>query len=276
MPPDGACRRAPSGPYVRFRPVSGGLDVLLEPWHGGDVEIRFPTEPLPYQRRLIEALGCRVVVDPEAPYPGCQDCRPTQGSRSDVMPAAIAAHDVLRTRLCPIAGCPNEQPCRDHPDAGLAPRTVLKPKEDAAVARIDVPVKRKPVCVNHPDREAPNRGRYAYKCAECRQQQPPTPATPPPKPTIDPATVAGGHDRKPPLGGAVAKVPIRERPPLTPSRPVPKITLPSGEGYASKVAVVAKAAADVDAAVAASDVAERNLEGALLTFHELVEQLKDA
>lgn len=241
MPPDGACRRAPSGPYVRFRPVSGGLDVLLEPWHGGDVEIRFPTEPLPYQRRLIEALGCRVVVDPEAPYPGCDDCRPTEGSRSDVMAAATAAHDLLRTRLCPIAGCPNEQPCRDHPDAGLAPRTVLKPRE--------VVVKRKPVCVNHPDREAPNRGRYAYRCAECRQQQPPTPATPPPKPTIDPATVAGGHDRKPP----------------TPEPEEPKV--------AGKLAPLAL---EIDVLRAERQQLEEKWEAAWTAFMAAIDELKDA
>jgi hypothetical protein len=31
------------------------------------VEVRFPREPEPYQRRLVEALGGRIVIDPSAP-----------------------------------------------------------------------------------------------------------------------------------------------------------------------------------------------------------------
>lgn len=35
---------------------------------------------------------------------------------------------------------------------------------------VKVPVTRLPVCRNHPERDAPTRGRYAYLCGECRAE----------------------------------------------------------------------------------------------------------
>lgn len=47
-----------------------------------------------------------------------------------------------------------------------------------------VKVARLPVCRNHPDRPAPARGKYAYRCAECRTG-PTLAAVPDPVPTLD-------------------------------------------------------------------------------------------
>lgn len=195
-------------------------DPLLDTLHGlGPVEIRMRHEPGPSQRKLIEALGGRIVIDPSAPA-CCTDCKGSSVSgsvfqRTDLCPDCKTPIQLGTHSDCPSfrVGSSNGVDGRD------APLVRAVAKEDRPCKRCGAPARKPPV----------TNGPYAYLCDEHYAEQRTKMSQAqydanakrgrgrePAAETESPSPETGSHSNTPPPAAPPSPPPVA--PPATPER----------------------------------------------------------